>query len=291
MNENDNKFPDFVTFGRTFENYKWYKPLLTLIVSMVLFLVFQLILVAVFSIIYGQDIITGIAMGGYETLNKSDAFSYFSYLGIAVFLPALYLSCKIVNYRPFSSYSSSRGGWNLKLYLKCLIIPVIVYVVVTAISIAIGFEKGDGNVHVSAIALVVCLILIPLQCISEEYLFRGILMQTFGSWFKIPIIAIILQSVCFLILHPYNVIGMITIGFSGIVLGLMAWRTSGLEAGSAIHSINNLASFYTVSLGVGSLSSNVTVGSAFEDICATLISALLLYYIGNKKGWFDPKTD
>lgn len=290
MSENDN-IPDYVTFGRTFENYKWYKPLLTLIVSMVLFIIFQIILGTIFSVIYGENIITSIATGGYEAIDASDATSYFSYLSLAMFIPSLYIATKIVHYRPFSSYSSSRGGWDWKLYFKCLIIPILVYAVVTAIAVALGVEKSNGSAHVSAIAMVLCLILIPLQCIGEEYLFRGALMQTFGSWFNMPIIAIILQTVIFLILHPYNLIGAILIGFTGFVLGLIVWRTNGLEAGAALHSINNMASFYIVAFGLGSLSSNITIGSFTEDISALIISTLLIYYIGNKKGWFDQKTN
>ena len=127
----------------------------------------------IFSAIYGENIITSIATGGYEAIDASDATSYFSYLSLAMFIPSLYIATKIVHYRPFSSYSSSRGGWDWKLYFKCLIIPILVYAVVTAIAVALGVEKSNGSAHVSAIAMVLCLILIPLQCIGEEYLFRG----------------------------------------------------------------------------------------------------------------------
>ena len=291
MSENNSKFPDYVTFGRTFENYKWYKPLLTIIVSIILFLVFQTILIVVFSSIYGFDTISGMVRGGYNTLNTSDASVYFSYLSIAIFLPSLYLASRIVHDRPFSSYSSSRGGWNWKLYFKCLIIPIIVYIIVTAIAIVLGIEKGGGKTQVSAITLILCLILIPVQCIAEEYIFRGFVMQTLGSWFKMPIIALIIQTVAFAILHLYNSSGIVGVAVTGFILGFLAWRTNGLEAGAALHSINNLTGFYLVILGLGSISSNVTLGILAENITATLISALLIYYLGNKKGWFDQKTN
>ena len=90
--------------------------------------------------------------------------------------------------------------------------------------------------------------------------------------------------------HPYNSLGVITIAVSGIIFGLFAWRTNGLEAGAAIHSINNLMSFYMVALGLGSLSSKVSFNDFISDILITLVTAIALYYIGNKKGWFDEKT-
>ena len=126
MKENENKFPDYITFPRTFENYKWYKPLLVIVLGAIMFLVCQIILVLIFGAIYGENVIGGIMSGGYETLNTSDASVYYSYLSIALFLPIIYIASKIVRDRPFSSYASSRGGWNWKLYFKCLLIPFVI---------------------------------------------------------------------------------------------------------------------------------------------------------------------
>ena len=289
MSENENKFQDYVTFPRTFEKYKWYKPLITIVFVMILFIVFQVILALVFKTIYGDAVLNSIMDGGYETLNTTDASVYFSYLSIAVFIPIIYIASRIFRDRPFSSYASSRGGWNWKIYFKCLLIPLITYLVFNIISLLMGKETGS-NSQVSVIALVLSLILIPFQCIAEEYVFRGLLMQSFGSWFKIPILAIIIQALIFAAVHPYNSLGVIAIGFSGIVYGLLAWRTNGLEAGAAIHSINNLMAFYTVALGLTSISSSLSFWDFFTDILLTLVTAIVLYYIGNKKGWFDEKT-
>ncbi len=43
MTENENKFPDYVTFPRTFENYKWQKPLITIVLVAILYIVFETI--------------------------------------------------------------------------------------------------------------------------------------------------------------------------------------------------------------------------------------------------------
>ena len=45
-----------------------------------------------------------------------------------------------------------------------------------------------------------------------------------------------------------------------------------------------------VALGLGSLSSTVSFNDFISDILITLVTAIALYYIGNKKGWFDEKT-
>ena len=227
--------------------------------------------------------------GGYETLNTSDASVYYSYLSVAVFIPSLYLASKIVRDRPFSSYSSSRGGWNWKIYFKCLAIPIIIYVIYYAISLIINPESGASS-EVSLVTVIIATILIPVQCIAEEYVFRGVLMQTIGSWFKIPILAIIIQAIIFAIGHTYDIKGVIAVFVSGIVLALLAWKSNGLEAGAAIHSINNLMSFYLVAFGLGSISSTVSIWDFAVDIIITVITALAVYYIGNKKDWFSEKT-
>jgi hypothetical protein len=289
MSENENKFPDYVTFPRTFEKYKWYKPLITIVLVIILYLLFEIILTVVFSAIYGNTALDAVVNGGYETLNTSDVSVYFSYLSIAILIPIIYIASKIVRDRPSSSYASSRGGWNWKIYFKCLLVPLAIYLVFDMISILGGNESG-GSSQVSVIALLLSSILIPVQCIAEEYAFRGLLMQSLGAWFKIPILAIIIQAIIFAAVHPYNTLGAISIGVSGIIFGLLAWRTNGLEAGAAIHSINNLMAFYMVALGLSSISSTVSFWDFFTDILLTLVTAIALYYIGNKKGWFDEKT-
>ena len=55
------------------------------------------------------------------------------------------------------------------------------------------------------------------------------IMQTFGSWFKIPILAIILQAVIFAAVHGYNSLGIIAVFISGIVFGFFTWKTNGIE--------------------------------------------------------------
>ncbi|WP_295722903.1 CPBP family intramembrane glutamic endopeptidase [uncultured Methanobrevibacter sp.] len=289
MLDDNTKFPDYITYPRTFDKYKWYRPLLTIIIAAILFNVFQLLVALIFSRIYGGSVVNGVLAGGYETLDTSDVSIYISYLSIFVFIPAIYIANRLVGKRPFSSYGSSRGGWNWNIYLKCLIVPLIIYMVFNVMSLVFN-HKTPGHSQVSAIAMIIALILIPAQCIAEEYVFRGILMQSFGAWFKIPILAIIIQAILFALGHSYNALGVVSIGISGILYGLLAWRSCGLEAGAAIHSINNLMSFFMVSLGFSSISSNISTMDFVVDLAISLISVAAVYYIGNKKEWFNEKT-
>lgn len=108
-----------------------------------------------------------IATGGYEVTN-TEIGQILSDLGVIILILSLYLATKIVKDRPFSSYSSSRGGWNYRLYFKAMIIPIAIYIIFEAISVSINSVKGTN--HFSILFLIICLVLVPLQCIAEEYI-------------------------------------------------------------------------------------------------------------------------
>ena len=287
MSENDNKFPEYITFPRTFEKYKWYKPLLVLVIGAIVYLILQTLVMVIFGIDYGFDAISPLVRGGYSSLN-SEVGSYISYLSVAIFIPSIYVASKIVRDRPFSSYSSSRGGWNWKLYFKCLTIPLAIYLIYNIISAIVNGRQGPNTLTLTF--FVICLIIIPLQCIAEEYLLRGFVMQTIGSWFNIPVLAWIVQAAIFASMHPYSILGVLGVFIDGIVLGFFAWKTNGLEPGSAFHSVNNFMSAMIVALGFDVSTSTITLTNFVSTIALTFVAAFALYYIGNRQGWFSEKT-
>ena len=224
-----------------------------------------------------------IATGGYEVLN-TEVGQIFTDLVVIVTIPALYFATKIVKDRPFSSYASSRGGWNFKLYFKALLIPFILFIIIEAIDVV--FRGSNGTNHFTIPFFILCLILVPLQCIAEEYIFRGLFMQTFGSWFKIPILAIILQAVIFAAVHGYNSLGIIAVFISGIVFGFFTWKTNGIEVSSAIHTANNLSICLFVMFGLHSTSSTVELNDTIISVAFEIILLIIMYYVGKKTDWF-----
>ncbi len=282
MTENNNN-SEYITFPRSFEKYKWYKPILVFILTLIIFLVLSIVLTLVFKTIYGDDLISKLMTGGYEVLD-TEMGQIFTDLGVIILIPSLYLSTKIVKDRPFSSYSSSRGGWNFKLYLKALIIPLILFVIFEGMDVAINGAKG--TYHFSITFLIITLILVPLQCIAEEYVFRGLIMQTFGSWFKIPILAIILQAVAFAAVHSYNSLGIMEIFVSGLVFGFFTWKTNGIEVSSAIHTANNLSLSLFVMFGLHASTSSPKLNDVTIAIVFEIILLIIMYYIGKKTNWF-----
>ena len=276
-----NKISEYITFPRTFENYKWYKPILVFIIALIIYILLNSLITMIFGKVYGWDVIYSIDIGGYEALNTAVGEIYTD-LGIIVAIPSIFIASKIVKDRPFSSYSSSRGGWNFKLYFKSLIIPLIMLLIFEVLTLG----EAEGTNHFTITFLIAALITVPLQCIAEEYVYRALFMQTFGSWFKIPILAVILQGIIFALSHGYDNLGNIEVFIFGLGTGFLAWKTNGLEVGAALHTANNLFITLTVMFGLEVTSSTTTLTDALIVIAFDILVFIVTYFVGTKTNWF-----
>lgn len=288
MLDNNKEISDFITFPRTFEKYRWYKPIIVFILGFIITLIFEGILTFAFYGAYGWNNITSMATGGYEVMN-TEVGQILIDLSVIVLIPSLYIASKIVKDRPFSSYSSSRGGWNYNLYFKALIIPLIACIILNGIIVL--FKGPQGTYHFSLLFLFICVILVPLQCIAEEYVLRGFLMQTFGSWFNIPVVAIVLQAILFATIHDYNSFGIIEICVSGLVFGFLAWKTNGIEVSSAMHTANNFIISLFVMFGLTSTTSSPPMGEVVISIIFDIVLCAIMYYVGKRTDWFGEITE
>ena len=284
-----NKISDYITFPTTFENYAWYKPLIVIIITFFIMLILGGAIIAVTYLVGGVDLARTVMSGTYEGLNSAMPI-IISDLILIMLIPSLYLASKIVNDRPFSSYSSSRGGWNIKLYFKALIIPLIMYIVYQGIDSALSGAKGTSQI--SIMFLIAICIFVPLQSIAEEFMFRGFLLQTFGSWFKIPVLAIVIQAIIFALFHGYNSFGLFEVLVTGLIYGFFAWKTNGIEVSSAIHTANNFTVGLFIMLGLHASTSTPQLGSVAGTIIFEIILCIVLYFVGKKTNWFGeiPET-
>ena len=140
--------------------------------------------------------------------------------------------------------------------------------------------------HFSIAFLIVLLTSVPIQCIAEEYIFRGLVMQTLGAWLKIPVLVIVLQAIIFALGHGYNSIGVFETLITGLGYGFFAWKTNGIEVSSALHTANNLSISLFVMFGLQSTSSTVQLEEAAIAIVFEVMLCILMYYIGRKTDWF-----
>ena len=276
---------EYPTYPRRFISYRWFKPLLAGLLFSVLYLGANVAIVLAGAINQGGlESVMNIA-GSYDNMDVSSAPGILLNLGtLAIAIPLLALTALIVRDRPFSSYSSARGGWDWGLFGRMMLLALVICGVPNLVWILLDHEPLNNQFTIATFLLLT--VMGPLQCIAEEYMFRGLIMQTFGGWFRLPAAAVILQALIFMAMHPYNLTGKLTILATGCMMGLMAWISRGIEASSAIHIVNNMVAFYADGLGIGAIGSEVsTLDLAMTLIIdAAYVAALLIL---RKKGFFD----
>jgi membrane protease YdiL (CAAX protease family) len=124
----------------------------------------------------------------------------------------------------------------------------------------LGAATTDPAVYIVCAVFIV--LLTPLQAAAEEYVFRGLLAQTIGAWIRHVPFAIIIPTIVFASLHVYDIWGLLDVFVFGIAASLVVWRTGGLEAGIAMHSVNNVAIFLLLASGsLGTTVNEATAGS------------------------------
>ena len=276
---------EYPTYPRRFISYRWFKPLLVGLLFAVLYLGSNVAIVLLGALNQGGlESVMKIA-GSYDTMDVSSGPGILLNLGsLAVAIPLLALTALIVRDRPFSSYSSARGGWDWSVFGRMMLLALLVCGVPNLVWILL--DHGPLNNQFTIATFLLLTVMGPLQCIAEEYMFRGLLMQTFGGWFRIPVIAVVLQALIFMAMHPYNLTGKLTILATGCMMGLMAWISRGIEASSAIHIVNNMVAFYADGLGLGAIGSEV---SSLDLVVTLIIDAVYVavLLVLRKKGFFD----
>ena len=281
----------FMTYPRNFVRYKWFKPLLVGLIVVILTTVFGVVLLLAGAVVAAgsgmdmQDFLATVT-GGYDSFDVYTVQGVITTTGsVAVMLLALLIAAAIVRDRPFSSYASSRGGWNWRIFGKSLVTAFLAAVVPVVISNLL--MPGDHVNRFSVLSFLLLTIVGPLQCVAEEFIFRGLILQTVGSWTRNSVIAIVVTTICFTAMHPYNWIGMLEIAITCLFWCLIIHRTNGLEASSAIHIVNNMLIFYMIGFGISTLSSETTVTDLVLSTVANLLYYLAILYVDRKFHWFD----
>ena len=278
---------EYGTYPLRFERYRWFKPILTGLIAFVIFLFLSNLVAGTAAALSGdlEGFLEAMA-GGYDTFDAFSAAGALATLGsIAVMIPSILIASKIVRDRPFSSYGSAMGGFRMGLCLKSMIPALIA--LAPSILIAFVAEGRVGENRFGIAGLLLCLVLTSLQCVAEEYMFRGFILQTVGSWTKVPFLGVLIQLLVFMLLHPYNAWGVLSVAVMGFALGFLALYTKGLEAGAAFHIVNNLSGILLTGFGFGEISSVIGPKDALVSIGATAVMVLLTVLLKEKFHFFD----
>ncbi len=146
--------------------------------------------------------------------------------------------------------ASVMPGVRWKFFFACLGLGVIALAACQAVQ---ALLPGDPTVNSSQaepptgqllVTAVVILLTTPLQALGEEYGFRGYLMQAFGSLFFSRAAALVITSLLFAFAHGVQNVPLFLDRFAfGLMAGLAVILLGGLEAGIALHILNNVVAF------------------------------------------------
>ncbi len=243
--------------ARSWQGYRWWKPLLTALLATTFFLVFTLLLVGVllavaFTAGDGLPMLERMA-----NLDLSDPFTFgFAMISVILMLPAIILATLIMGPRPLGMLSSVAGRLRWRWLMQCTGLAVVVFAVSFGVSLLLPAGSGeelpapDFTAATVLPLVIMTLLLVPVQATAEEYVFRGYLMQAIGGWLKHPAFAILLPVPLFVLGHVYEPLGQIDVAIFAIFAGWITWRTGGLEAAIAAHVVNNATIFLLGSVGL-----------------------------------------
>lgn len=154
-----------------------------------------------------------------------------------------------------------------------------------------------------AILVIIGVLLIPIQTSSEEYIFRGYLMQGFANLAKNKWFPLLMTSVIFGGMHIFNPevskIGHIVLVYyigTGFFLGIITLMDEGMELALGFHAANNLVGALLVTSDWSAFQTN----SIFKDISdpsagldvivpVVLIYPILLFIFSKKYNWTNWK--
>jgi membrane protease YdiL (CAAX protease family) len=215
-------------------------------------------------------------------------------LSLAALIPAALLATWAVHrVRPgFVSGVAGRLRWAW--LARCVLATLPVFVV----SIGLGFVVDPPAAARPAqwgLLLLLALVVTPFQAAGEEYLFRGWLVQNVAAWFAQPltgwVVSTVASAALFALVHgsldPWI---LLDIGGLAVVACYLNRRTGGLEAGIALHGVNNvLVGIATTTIGgyeesfVGTDSAGSPVTLA-TSLVALGLAALLVLRAARRSG-------
>lgn len=270
--------------------YRWWKPLLTALLALGLFLGLSLVSVV-------PPLVVGLARGVpnlptyvldtlTDTANLGPTGFIALNLSLVILIPTAMWSIWIVHGVRPRFLASVTGGIRWRWMARCLVVVVPVWLVYVGFTALVDQPAGDRPPQWGAL-LVIVLVMTPFQAAGEEYLFRGWLLQNVGAWFARPVVglvvATVISTVAFSAAHGSPDVWVLgSIGCLAVASCLATWRTGGLEAGIAMHAVNNILVFFVTVLFGGWQDAFVgsdTTGTFLQFALSVLVHGVALALI------------
>ncbi|NUR09993.1 MAG: CPBP family intramembrane metalloprotease [Nocardioidaceae bacterium] len=285
--------------------YVWWKPVLGLLICLFGFLFVTTVVFVLVALVAAA-----FAPGSYlDAFGRSADFSKVtpsSLLGLNLGLASMVL----VTWFVIRVLHGMRPRWltsvvpkmRWRFFATCLglaVVALIAQVAVGSLLPGTGEDVGDGSlnhftVSTAASALVI-LLTTPLQAAGEEYIFRGYTLMAIGSLFPRAQanlgkwVAIVVTAVLFALAHGSQNFPLF---FDRLAFGLIAaWlvtKTGGLEAGIALHVLNNFLAF-GFALAFGNLGDSLNISEiSWWNIVVTVtqsgVYTVLVLWVARRMG-------
>ena len=259
--------------------FRWWKPIVTLLLAVALGI--PLVTLSVLPLVV-MGLVSGAGDLGLSELdvnNLSPAAFVVVNLSLIVLIPLAGLTIWMVHQIRPRYLSSVAGGIRWRWLLRCGLVVLPVWLVYLALGLVVAPPESPRPDD-WLVLLAIVLVMTPFQAAGEEYFFRGWIMQNVGAWFARPIVGLVVSvtvsTVLFAAAHgspdPW-ILG--SIGCLAVAAGVAAYRTGGLEAGIAMHAVNNLLAFGAV-LTFGGWE-EAFVGADTSGTPAVLLLSLLVH--------------
>ncbi|WP_307828093.1 type II CAAX endopeptidase family protein [Nocardioides sp. SYSU D00038] len=270
--------------------WSWWRPLLgTLLLGVLVLVVVQVVLVLVFLLGYvatGTTSAAGLEAALDRIADTGDvtpvSLAYLN-LSLAAAIPVTMLVALLLHRQRPGWLASVAGRLRWRWLLVCLGLSVVALVATIVVS-ALVPETSDSSVSgelndwtsTTRDFVLVVLLLTPLQAAGEEYAFRGYLTQAFGGLFGNRWVALLVPALLFALAHGAQDAPVFVDRFAfGLVAGYLVIATGGLEAGIAMHVLNNWLAF-GLALAFGDMSSALNpTGGSWWSLPVTLTQSLV----------------
>lgn len=225
-----------------------------------------------------------------------------TFLGGLVFL---LLGVKLIHKRKIISVITSRQKIDWSRFLYAFFLWAIIGIVIIAVGYFLEPENFVWNFKPIpfTILVVISIFFLPIQTSMEEILFRGYLMQGFGTWFKKSVVALVLTSVIFGLLHGLNPevekLGWISMVYyigTGFVLGIFTLMDEGTELALGFHAANNIVAAVLVTTNWTVFQTDALLIDTSEPsigwemfMPVVVLYPIVLYIFSKKYGWTNWK--
>ncbi|MFV5699171.1 lysostaphin resistance A-like protein [Flavobacterium sp. ZT3R17] len=217
----------------------------------------------------------------------------------------IYFVIKYIHNQTMLSITTSRS----KMDWKRVLFSFSIWSVFTIVSTLLFYFSNPSDFVINfkpipfVILAVIGTLLIPIQTSTEEYVFRGYLMQGFANLAKNKWFPLVMTSVIFGAMHISNpevskmgnIILVYYVG-TGFLLGIITLMDEGMELALGFHAANNLVSALLVTsdwsaFQTHSIFKDVSEPSAGFDVIfpVVIIYPILLFIFSKKYKWTNWK--